>query len=141
VTFYCCAILFIHFTPPNPNCFAGQIFVMRCSAFYFCNVMLHQELETYRTGKYKNTNELVAGGSPAVSLEFPLARCFCQLGRGGKKQKGKPHSNALENYLQNTISVYFSISVPTDLLGTNLFLTPPSSNENEKNKNNRCNGQ
>lgn len=80
---------------------------------------------------------LVEAQQSLYNLHWPVAS-----GGGKGEEKGKAHSNALENFLQNTISIYFSIIVLTDLLGSKLFLIPPSSNEKEKeNENNRGNGQ
>lgn len=113
---------------------------MLCSTFYH----LHQELETLRMGKYKKKKKLICSWWKSSSLSIISMGQLFLANRGVKGReewKRKAKLNALENFLKNTISIYFSISVPTDLIGTNLFLIPPS-NENEKeNENNRCDGQ
>lgn len=67
--------------------------------------------------------------SSIVFHTWPFSSYF--FGKGRMKEE-KTHSNAVENFLWNTTQIYFSISVPTDLRGTNLLLTPPK--EQEKNR-------
>lgn len=63
---------------------------MLCTTFY----CLHQQLETFRMGKYKNADEIPGGASPSVS-NISIGQLFLVTREvDGENEKAKPYPKA-----------------------------------------------